>query len=32
MSAKMDPLDLLKIKVIWKEGEDTIISIHDTTN
>ena len=32
MSAKMAALDLLKIKVFWKQIYDVIVSVRDVTN
>ena len=32
MSAKMDTLGLLIIRVFWNKGNDIIISVHDVTN
>ena len=32
MSAKTTTPGLLKIKVFWNSGYDTIISVHDVTN
>ena len=32
MSEKMAILDLCKIKVFWKKGNDVIIFVHDVTN
>ena len=32
MSAKMATLDLLKRKLLWNNGYDIIIPVHDVTN
>ena len=32
MSAKMDALDLLKIKVFWNKDYDIIFFVHDVIN